>query len=259
MLWIIALCMCVVYLCYPMSFPCLSVDNVSVSTMVPPTPTTQPIPSHPTTSTLFSPSLPPDPKGNTRLLRYLNYPPSFSPSFSALLWCLLIWWLSGGLHAHTHTDTQPFLLQPFFALHLHERTCLQVLGCAPDVQPTAHSVSLSLSYHWLFNVLHTHIVPSAFVCMCVLSWVGVLISGYWWWILIKSLKILGTLSDLSLLMLAAVGMVRCDTRTYTYPFTYTHLKKRKKGAGLSSLFFSCCCCLGKVETVHLPGMCRVWW
>lgn len=69
---------------------CLSVDNVSVSTMVPPTPTNQPITSHPTTPTLLSPSRPPDPKGSTSLLRSLNYPPSFSPSFSTLLWCLLI-------------------------------------------------------------------------------------------------------------------------------------------------------------------------
>lgn len=163
--------------------------------------------------------------------------------------------------AYTRTHTR---IHNLFCCNL-SLPCIYMSGRACrclDVHHTCNqlpTLSLSLSYHWLFNVLHTHIVLSAFVCVCVFSWVGVLISGYWWWILIKSLKTLGTLSDLSLLMLAAVGMVRCDTRTYTYPFTYTHLKKRKKGAGLSFLFFSCCCCLGKVETVHLPGMCRVWW
>lgn len=93
-----------VFVCYPI--PCLSVDSVSVPAMVPPTPTTQPVTSHPATPTLLTPSFPPDPKGNTHsLLCCLYYPPSFSPSFSALLWCLLIWWLSGGLHAHKHAHT----------------------------------------------------------------------------------------------------------------------------------------------------------
>lgn len=53
-----------VFVCYPI--PCLSVDNVSVTTMVPSTPSTQPITSHSTTPTLLTPSFAPDPKGKAR-------------------------------------------------------------------------------------------------------------------------------------------------------------------------------------------------
>lgn len=52
------ICVCV---CHPI---CLSVENVSVTTMVPTTPTTQPITSHPTTSILPPPRFGPEPKGN---------------------------------------------------------------------------------------------------------------------------------------------------------------------------------------------------
>lgn len=155
-----SICVCV---CYPI--PCLSVENVSVTTTVPPTPTTHPITSHPTTPTLLTSSFAPDPKGNAYTPYYsasatLHLSPrpsllSFGVFHSPAHLMTLMW--------PTHTHTHFFLLQPSFALHLHERTCLQTLGCAS----CATSHSLPLSYHWLFDAPHTHIAQSAFLCVCV--------------------------------------------------------------------------------------------
>lgn len=60
-----------VFVCYPI--PCLSVDNLSVTTMVPSTPTSQPITSHPTTPTLLTSSFASDPKGNAHMVYHAAF------------------------------------------------------------------------------------------------------------------------------------------------------------------------------------------
>lgn len=163
----VVICVVFVFVCYPI--PCLSVDNVSVTTTVPPTPTTQPITSHPTPTRLI-PRAAPDPKGNTHTPFYSASAISARPSllsfgvFHSLTHLMTLRWLCTHIHPHTCIH---FPLQPSFALHLHDCTCPQVLGVHKHPSPP----SLSLSYHLLFDAPYTHIVQSAFVylwgCPCV--------------------------------------------------------------------------------------------
>lgn len=119
-----------VFVCH--HIPCLSVENVSVTTMVSSTPTTQPNTSHPTTPTLLTRSFAPDPQGNAHmayLAAFTTYQPFFL-SFTAPLWCLLLPYAQI-LHTHTHTLTTNDVLRllgystllhalPFFTFYLHE-------------------------------------------------------------------------------------------------------------------------------------------
>lgn len=99
-----------VFVCYPI--PCLSVDNVSVTTMVPSTPTTQPITSHPTTPTLLTPRFAPDPKGNVHMayhsaldIRRLSPCPPLFP-FGVSYSTLLIYYTHTRMHTHHTSDDE---------------------------------------------------------------------------------------------------------------------------------------------------------
>ncbi len=157
--------------------PCLSVDNVSVTTTVPPTPTTQPITSHPpATPTLLTPSLAPDPKGNTLTvstalhlflrpsLLSFGVPCSFDDSQVA----------HTNIHTHTQRHTHPLLIcnLPLPCMYISVRAC----GRLDVRRAQLPTLSLFLITGCLMLPIHTHNAQSAFVyvcvCVCVVEGMG---------------------------------------------------------------------------------------
>lgn len=177
-----SICVCV---CYPI--PCLSVENVSVTTTVPPTPTTQPITSHPATPTLLTHSFAPDPKGNAHTPYYSASTLHLSPRPSLLSF--------GVFHSPTHlmtlrwptpthTCTHPSFCcnLPLPCIYMSVRACRHL-----DVH-RAQPPTLSLFLITGCLMLPTHTLLSQHLCTCVcvrMVWGGSLGA---WWVLLMNLR-----------------------------------------------------------------------
>lgn len=180
-------------MCYPL--PCLSVDNVSVTTTAPPPLTTKPVTSHPATPTHLIFSAAPDPKGKVFTPRFSSPPshcsrlPPLSLSLCATL--LTLPCSSDGSpvafsDTHTHTFTFFCYNLPMPCIYMGIRVC--TLGYAPcaATNPLYLSFSLSLSrcfsYQWLSDAPRTHCPLSICLCGCVCVCVcGVCGGPRCWW------------------------------------------------------------------------------